>query len=99
MQFDITFSHIAPPRTNSRVWVHAEGAKPVAAAPRLRPTRRPPNAAHPTNIHSIAKGRLHSQVPAALHSKRAEKVQFRERQPSLAGAGEIVAKPTALSLI
>jgi len=99
MQFDITFSHIAPRRTNSRVWVRAEGAKLVAAAPRLRPTRRPPNAAHPTNIHSIAKDRLHPQVPAAHHSKRGEMVRLRERQLSPAGAGEIVAKPTALSLI
>jgi len=99
MQFDITFSHIAPRRTNSRVWVRGEGAKPVAAAPRLHPIRRPPNAAHPTNIHSIAKDQSHPQVPAAPHSKRAEMVRLRERQPSPAGAGEIDARLTALSLI
>ena len=60
MQFDITFSHIAPRRTNSRVLVHGEGAKLVAAVPRLHPIRRLPTAVHPTNIHSTAKGRLHS---------------------------------------
>ena len=51
MQFDITFSHIAPRRTNSRVWVRAEGATLAVAALRLHPIRRLPTAVHPTNMH------------------------------------------------
>jgi hypothetical protein len=99
MKFDITFSHIAPRRTNSRVWVRAEGTKPVAAAPRLRPTRRLPTVVHPTNIHSIAKDRLHPQVQAAHHSKTEEMVLLRVGQALSPVVDEIDVRPTALSLI